>query len=62
MDNARADKPKKVTFRLRDVIFNHYDANDVAREITFLQGPEPQVKAMARKLKRFRDGRNIDGT
>ena len=44
---------RKSTPRLRNVIFNHYDANDLARESTYLQGPEPQVEAMACKLKRF---------
>ena len=52
----------KVTFRLRSVIFNHYDENEVARAIAFPQGPSPQLRAMAHKLRRCIKGQNIDGT
>ena len=53
---------REVTFRLRIVIFSHYDANGVERESTFLQVPSPQSRAAAHELRRFTKWQNVDGT
>ena len=52
---------RTVAFILRNVTFIHYDANGVAKESTFLQGPTPQLHAMAQKLRGFAREKNVDG-